>query len=52
MGYILASSVLLCVLGSILKLIDILSQSAITWLQTGVVAVTFGGMAQIEVTTC
>ena len=52
MRYILASSVLLCVLGSILKLIDILSQGAITWLQTEVVAVTFGGMAQIEVTTC
>jgi len=49
MRYILASSILLCVLVSILKLIDILSQSAITWLQTGVIVITFGGMGLIMV---
>lgn len=49
MRYVLASSILLCVLGSILKLIDILSQGAIIWLQTGVVAVTFGGLGLIMV---
>lgn len=49
MRYILASSILVAVLGSILKLIDILSEGAITWLQTGVLAVTFGGLGLIMV---
>jgi len=49
MRYVLASTILVAVLGSILKLIDIISESAITWLQTGVVAVTFGGMGLIMV---
>jgi len=49
MRYVFASSVLVAVIGSVLKLIDILSESAITWLQTGVVAVTFGGLGLIMV---
>ena len=49
MRYILASSILISVLGSILKLIDILSEGIITWLQTVVVAVTFGGLGLIMV---
>lgn len=47
MRYIFASTILVAVLGSILKLINILSQSSITWLQTVVMAVTFGGLALI-----
>ena len=47
--YILVSSVLVAVLGSILKLIDILSESAIAWFQTGVLSVTFGGLGLIVV---
>lgn len=49
MRYILVSSVLVAVLGSILKLIDILSESAIAWFQTGVLSVTFGGLGLIVV---
>jgi len=49
MRYVFASSILVAVLGSILKLINILSESAITWLQTGVVAVTFGGLGLIMI---
>lgn len=47
MKYILAASMLVAVLGSILKLIDILSEGAIGWLQNGVFAITFGGMGLI-----
>ena len=52
MRYVLASSVFVAVLGSILKLIDILSGSAFSWLQTGVIGVTFGGLGLIMVMIC
>ncbi len=47
MRYVFALSIPVAILGSILKLIDVLSESSITWLQTAVVAVTFGGLGLI-----
>jgi len=47
MRYILAVSIILCVLGSILKLLDILLELPSTWLQTGSIIVTFGGMGLV-----
>ena len=47
MRYILAVSILLCVLGSILKLLDIVLELPGTWLQTGSIIVTFGGMGLV-----
>ena len=44
MRYVLVISILLCVLGSILKLLDLLLAVPAPWLQAGAVAVTFGGM--------
>ena len=49
MRYIFTSSILIAILGSILKLMGILSENAATWLQSGVVAVTFGGLGLIMV---
>lgn len=47
MRYILAASILVCVLGSILKLLDIFLKLPGTWLQTGSIVVTFGGMGLV-----
>jgi len=44
MRYVLASSVIFCALGSILKLLDISLELPGNWLRTGSVVVTFGGM--------
>ena len=44
MRYVLAVSILICVLGAILKLLDILIELPGAWLRIGSVAVTFGGM--------
>jgi uncharacterized membrane protein YfcA len=47
MRYILASTILVAFLGSTLELISILSESAISWLQTAVIVVTFGGLGVV-----
>lgn len=47
MRYILAVSILLCVLGSILKLLDILLELSGPWLQTGSITITFGGIGLV-----
>lgn len=47
MRYVLVISILLCVVGSILKLIDLLLAVPAPWLQAGAVAVTFGGMGLV-----
>ena len=47
MRYILAVSILLSVLGSILKLLDILLELPGTWLQTGSIIIIFGGMGLV-----
>jgi len=41
---ILGISILICAIGAILKLINILLEEAVTWLEIGSVAITFGGM--------
>jgi uncharacterized membrane protein YfcA len=45
--YVLAMSTLLCVLGSVLKLLDIILEMPRSWLQTGSIAVVFGGMVLV-----
>jgi uncharacterized membrane protein YfcA len=47
MRYILASAILVSVLGSIFKLITIIGNSADSWLNYGMTIVTFGGLALI-----
>ena len=47
MRYVLASTVFVAVLGAILKLINIFSESTISWLQYGMTAVTFGGLGLV-----
>ncbi|MFC2016995.1 sulfite exporter TauE/SafE family protein [Chloroflexota bacterium] len=42
--YILGISLLICAMGAILKLIDILLEETITWLAIGSVAIVFGGI--------
>ena len=49
MRYVLASTLLVAFLGSTLELVGILSGSAVSWLQTGVVVVTFSGLGVIIV---
>ena len=49
MRYILASTILVAVLGSVLKVVVILSGSESPLLHTGMVAVTFGGLGLITV---
>ena len=49
MRYTLTSTIFVAVLGSSLKLLDILSEGAIVWLQAGVIAVTFGGLGLITI---
>lgn len=44
---LLVVSILLCIVGSILKLIDLLLAVPAFWLQAGAVAVTFGGMGLV-----
>lgn len=44
MRYILAYNIFVAVLASVLKLISILSGSTISWLQCGMIAITFGGL--------
>jgi len=41
---ILGISILICAIGAILKLINILLEEAVTWLEIGSVAITFGGI--------
>jgi uncharacterized membrane protein YfcA len=47
MRYTLASSILVAVLGSIFKLITILSRNDADWIQLGIKIITFGGLACI-----
>jgi len=47
MRYTLASSILVAVLGSIFKLITIVSQNDADWMQSGIKIITFGGLAFI-----
>ena len=47
MRYVLAISILLCVVGSIFKLVDLLSTMPAPWLQQGAMAATFGGMGLV-----
>ncbi len=47
MRYVLVISILLCVVGSILKLLDLLLAVPAPWLQAGAVAVTFGGIGLV-----
>lgn len=47
MRYILAVSILLCVLGSILKLMEILFGLPNEWLRMGSITVTFGGLGVV-----
>lgn len=47
MRYTLASSILVAVLGSIFKLITIISKSEADWIQSGIEIITFGGLALI-----
>lgn len=47
--YVLIIAILLCVVGSILKLIDILLTTPAPWLQESAVAITFGGMGLVTV---
>lgn len=47
MRYLLVVSILLCVVGSILKLIDLLLAVPAPWLQAGAVVITFGGMGLV-----
>jgi len=49
MRYVLVSSIILCVVGSILKLINILLPVSISWLQEAAVGITFGGMGLVIV---
>ena len=49
MRYVFAASVLIAVLGSILKLIDVISGGAIEWLQSGLIIVTFCGLGIIVI---
>ena len=44
MRYILAVSILLSVLGSLLKLMDIILELPSPWLRTGSITITFGGL--------
>jgi hypothetical protein len=47
MRYVLVISILLCVVGSIFKLVDLLSTTPASWLQGGAMAATFGGMGLV-----
>ena len=47
MRFILASTIFIAVLGSALKLVSISSESAISWLEYGMVAITFGGLGLV-----
>jgi len=49
MRYILALSMLLCVLGSTLKLLDVSSELPVAWLQTGSIVVIFGGLGLLVI---
>jgi len=49
MRYILIVSILLCVLGSILKVINLLMAVPLPWLQKCAVGVTFGGIALVVI---
>jgi len=49
MRYVLVISILLCVTGSILKLIDLLLPAPAPWLQEGALAITFGGMGLVVI---
>jgi hypothetical protein len=40
-------SIFICVLGSILKLLDIILEVPTSWLRTGSICVVFGGMALV-----
>ena len=47
MRYVLAVSTLICVFGSILKLLDIMLELPGAWLRTGSITVIFGGMGLV-----
>lgn len=47
MRYVLGMSTLLCVLGSVLKLLDIILELPSAWLRTSSIAVIFGGMGLV-----
>jgi uncharacterized membrane protein YfcA len=47
MRYVLAVSTLICVLGSILKLLDIMLELPTAWMRTGAIIVIFGGMGLV-----
>ncbi|MBN2076454.1 MAG: sulfite exporter TauE/SafE family protein [Dehalococcoidales bacterium] len=47
MRYTLASSILVAVIGSIFKLITIISRNETDWIQLGIKIITFGGLALI-----
>jgi uncharacterized membrane protein YfcA len=49
MRYILASTILVAVAGSILKLINIFSESTVSWLDLAMSVVTFGGLGLVTV---
>ncbi|HUT67961.1 MAG TPA: sulfite exporter TauE/SafE family protein [Dehalococcoidales bacterium] len=50
MRYILASTIVVAFLGSILELVGILSGGVVPWLQTAVIVVIFGGLGIITAT--
>jgi uncharacterized membrane protein YfcA len=49
MRYVFALSMLVAVLGAVLKLIDVISDGTIIWLRTGTIGVTFGGLGLIVI---
>jgi hypothetical protein len=49
MRYVFALSMLVAVLGAVLKLIEVISDGTVVWLQTGTIVITFGGLGLIVI---